>query len=164
VINQQELHEILDYNPDTGEFFWKKKMGSRAMPGQSAGWKTSEGYIEIKIFGRAYKRARLAWLHVHGDWPEPCIDHINRNRSDDRLCNLRPANISQNNWNSKVRKDNNSGCRGVSKHGEKYVARISHEGKPIYIGIFETLSEASEAYTKTANELRGQFIGQITPI
>ena len=87
-ITHEELLKILNYNPETGIFKWKIFMGSRATEGSIAGT-TQAGYRNIRIFGRGYKAAQLAWLYVHGKWPDEQIDHIDRQRSNNKLENLR---------------------------------------------------------------------------
>jgi len=98
-MTQEELHQLLDYNPETGEFFWK--VNSRCIKvGQKAGYVCkTHGYEHIFINKKQYRSHRLAWLYVHGKWPEPEIDHINRVKTDNRIANLREADRSMNNLN-----------------------------------------------------------------
>jgi hypothetical protein len=89
ILAQQQLHEVLDYNPDTGLFFWKQKKQGRRL-NKVAGCAISDGYIIIRFNKKNARAHRLAWVYVYGDIPDGMyIDHINRDRSDNRICNLR---------------------------------------------------------------------------
>lgn len=152
-----KLREVLRYEPETGRFFWTKRIGARAIPGNEAGSLNPTGYIKIKVLGREYPRSRLAWLYVHGEWPEPFIDHINRDRSDDRICNLRVATRGQNNRNTKMRSDNTTGVKGVSIKGGKFLARINFRGKSIYLGCHDCIDTAKEAVRKASLKYHGEY-------
>lgn len=91
-ITYTELHEYLDYEPDTGIFRWKKlpKHTSSIKVGDIAG-SNKDGYWRIQLLGKKYRRGRLAWFYIHGEWPKPTIHHINKIENDDRLSNLIPA-------------------------------------------------------------------------
>jgi hypothetical protein len=95
-LTAERLREILGYDPETGLFTRLVRTG-RIRAGEVAGTAHSRGYRSIVIDGRVYLSHRLAWLYVHGEWPPEQIDHINRNRADNRLVNLRAAKQSQNN-------------------------------------------------------------------
>ena len=82
------LKEILEYNQETGVFTRKKKISSSNI-GDVAGSVESQGYVIISIKNWPFKAHRLAWFYVHGKWPIDCIDHINGNRADNRIENLR---------------------------------------------------------------------------
>lgn len=139
-ITQQQLKEVLDYNETTGEFTWKVTRSNRAKKGKVAGYKNGQGYWCIKVFGAKYLTHRLAWLYVHGEWPEQEIDHINHDRADNRLCNLRPATRKENSRNAGLRSNNTSGKTGVSlvKHSGRWKSSI--EG--IHLGLFDDFGHA----------------------
>lgn len=101
MITQEQLKELLDYDPDTGIFTWKVDRIAIGA-GRKAGWLSPRGYIYITINSRRYLAHRLVWLYAHGFLPSE-LDHINRDASDNRLCNLRVVTGSQNNRN---RRDN----------------------------------------------------------
>jgi hypothetical protein len=101
VLTYGRLRELLDFEPNTGIMRWRVKPNRNIIVGAIAGNKTHAGYWRIKIDGRTYRRGRLAWFCVTGRWPLPEIDHINRKRDDDRICNLREATRSQNQANRK---------------------------------------------------------------
>ena len=159
MITQCELKEVLDYNPDTGVFIWKKTVGNRAVIGSVAGHKNNNGYICIKINRKTYKAHRLAYLYMTGNFPENLIDHINHITDDNRWTNLRDATNSQNQFNKAKHKNNTSGYKGVSwdTRNKKWRAKIKCMNKTIHIGCYTTPQEAAEAYKKKAIELFGEF-------
>lgn len=111
------------------------------------GNKQANGYVYIKIDGKSYMAHRLAWLDVNGEWPEVFVDHINGDRSDNRLINLRAATRELNAQNQRVaQKHNKLGILGVSPYGEKYYACIRVNGKTKYLGLHETPEVAHQAY------------------
>ena len=136
MITQNRLKQILDYDPDTGKFTWLiKKTGIKR---REAGHTRTDGQVTIGINGANYRAHRLVWLYVYGYFPENQIDHINRNPSDNRLCNLREVNQACNMANASKRTDNTSGIRGVATYGPRYpgkwYAMITRFGKNHYLG------------------------------
>jgi hypothetical protein len=151
-LSQEFVKSILDYNSETGEWFWKTKL--------KAGGKCSQGYWRIKIDQKSYKAHRLAWLYAFGKFPQSQIDHVNGNRSDNRLCNLRLASNAENQMNrAKAAVTNNSGFLGVNfnKVVGKFAARIQSNGKRIHIGYFDSPEDASSAYIAKKTELSSFF-------
>jgi hypothetical protein len=147
ILNQAKLKELLDYNPDTGDFTNKVMRSLRAMPGQIAGNLTPRGYIDIVIFGKKYKAHRLAWFYVYGVWPTNNIDHINRSKIDNRIANLRDITQAQNGQNKTIHTNNSSGHTGVMWHKatQRWRARIHVSGKEIYLGQFNDIQSATDA-------------------
>ena len=80
-LTSSRLREVVSYDPDTGIFRRLTKWGSQNI-GDIPGTQSPQGYWYIGIDGRAHPAHRLAWLYVHGSWPNGDIDHINRNRLD----------------------------------------------------------------------------------
>lgn len=144
-LTAQKLRELLDYNPETGVFVWKKTLSSKNLNGKNAGKINSHGYCSIKINYKNYLAHRLAWLFVYDKWPPQFIDHINGNRLDNRICNLRNANYFVNNRNRTM-------AKGFSKVGNKFRARIVVNDKTICLGTFETEQEANLAYLTAKNK------------
>jgi HNH endonuclease/AP2 domain len=151
-LTRARLMELLRYDPETGEFYWRARNGNRA------GGVSGDGYWYIMIDGKSYLAHRLAWLYVHGYFPEE-LDHINRIRSDCRIVNLREATRSQGRMNSSVHRDNRSGFKGVSwdKRADKYRAQIAFRGKNVQLGSFGTAREAAMAYDYVAVRVFKEF-------
>lgn len=153
----------LDYDPETGIFVWKSgdhtpaKMNKLA--GRQAGSFKSHGYIRIVIDKREIYAHRLAWFMTFGRWPVKGIDHINGNSTDNRLCNLREADQSQNMHNSFNRR-NRTGYKNVyfCKDIGKWRAAMQVRRKQVFIGYFQTAEEAFKAYQDKAHSLVGEFV------
>lgn len=157
MITQTELRRLFEYEPNTGRFrrLVKRHHSHQDYPSS----RHSRGYRQITIGGRTYLMHRLVWLYVHGFMPGQ-IDHINGDRTDNRLCNLREVTQSQNNANSARRKDSTSGVKGVyfSRQKNKWAARIKPSGsKRVHLGFFADRNEAANAYAKAAAEHFGQY-------
>ena len=102
ILSQEKLKEVLSYDTDTGNFLWLYDSG-KAKKGEIAGHKNkSMGYILIGISNQKYLAHRLVWLYTYGKLPANTIDHINRNKHDNRLCNLREATHSENMCNTAI--------------------------------------------------------------
>jgi hypothetical protein len=159
VITQMRLKQLFSYDAASGIFTRIATTGPNSRIGQAAGWSGGNGRIYIKIDGASYQAHRLAWLYVHGEFPEADIDHINMDPQDNKISNLRCATRSQNNANKERTQLNKSGFKGVNFHkaSNKFIAQISHQGKKLYLGIFNTPEEASAIYKNRAEKLFGEF-------
>lgn len=153
-LTAEYLRSILHYDPATGIFTWKVRTANQVKAGDVAGSLDGHGYLQIKLQSRHYQAHRLAWLYVYGEWPKLSIDHINRNRADNRISNLRDVSHKQNLQNTSKYSNNTSGHPGVSwnKRDSKWQAQIMHNYKHIYLGYFSILEEAIAA--RKAGELR----------
>ena len=149
-LSANELREKLAYDALTGIFTWKKRASSRVLAGAVAGsFEKCSGYIVLKINGCLYKAHRLAWLYVNGKWPEQLIDHINGQKSDNRICNLRDVSHKGNLCNqTRPHKNGSSGFLGVTCTGKKYVAQIRINGELQKLGTFESGEIAYAAYVE----------------
>jgi hypothetical protein len=158
MITQSELKELLHYDLEKGIFTWKVNR-PKCIKGNIAGTFHVNGYTHIQINRKIYKAHRLVWLYVYGYFPK-FIDHINCDRSDNRICNLREANIYQNNHNAKLSKNNTSGVKGVSWHkkANKWAVTIGVYGKPIYLGLFEDLEFAELVANEARSKYHGEFL------
>ena len=150
-----QLRDRLHYNPTTGIFTWKKtpKHGS-VKAGDCAG-NVNKGYLRIDVNGRSILAHRIAWYFVTGEWPTQDIDHINRNRSDNRFENLRHVSRSANAFNGKLNKLNSSGLKGISfdKSADRWKAYI---GDAIYLGSSKDFFEAC-CLRKSAENVSGNL-------
>jgi len=147
MLTQERLKEVLDYNPETGLFFWKRKINNISN-GNPAGSHQNKGYIQLMIDSRNYLAHRVAWLYMYGEWPKNQIDHINRNKKDNRICNLRDVNNSTNQINIGLRSHNSSGVTGVvksSKPHRPWAAQINRNNKKIFLGYFNTVEDAQRS-------------------
>ena len=157
MLTQARLKELLDYNSETGEFFWRKTLKGHVRANKRAGHLSGDGYWIIGIDGKQYRAHRLAWLYMHGCFPKKELDHKNRNRSNGCIGELREANRGQNRANSKLQKNNRSGFKGVYKDGNSWKAEVKSNGTKIYLGMFKTPEAAHAAYCRVAEKLHGEF-------
>jgi hypothetical protein len=158
-LTAEALRELLAYDPETGEFVWLKSPRNSVPKGAVAGSLNGRGYTCITALGKVYRAHRLAWLHVYGSWPADDIDHINGEPTDNRIANLREATRSQNQANSRIRKDNSSGSKGViwERRRQKWEAQIRVNGKRRHLGYFTCKEEAARAYAAAAKQAFGEF-------
>lgn len=149
MITQQRLKQLFNYDETTGVFTRRVAVGRHGChkAGAIAGTKTSRGYIVIGFDDQRCMAHRLAWLYVHGVLPTTDLDHINRNKSDNRISNLRLVNRSQNMHNVNLRKHNSSGYNGVSWHKprKKWRAYIFIDYRQKHLGLFNTVEDAIAA-------------------
>jgi hypothetical protein len=161
MITAERLKELLSYDPETGLWTWIVDRGPRAHAGNIARSKTSQGYSRIKIDGLDYSSAPLAFLYMTGKWQTDQVDHIDRDRGNNRWANLRLVTSSKNNANRSTRCDNRLGVKGVTYYGrllsKPYCTRIKTDGKTKNLGYFATIEEASAAYIDAANRQFGEF-------
>lgn len=153
-LTAERLRELTEYFPETGLFRWSVSSARRIKVGDVAGCLNGSGYRVIKVDGKNCPAHRLAWLYVHGQWPKADIDHIDRNRSNNRISNLREATRTENNQNTSKRRDNTSGHVGVTwdKVRQRWRVQIRHLGRNIYLGLFIDIKDAVAA--RKAGELK----------
>jgi hypothetical protein len=151
------LNHLFEYDKETGNLIWKiQQRGIRK--GSIAGSVKSHGYLCVGINYKSYRAHRLIFLMHKGYLPKT-IDHINGDRLDNRIENLRAATVGQNQHNRKTNANNTSGYKGVSwnKACKKWLSQIKLEGKRIHLGYFDNVEEAAEAVRKAREELHGDF-------
>jgi hypothetical protein len=143
VISQQELKDLLHYNPLTGLFTWKVSRGGFATKGNVCETLESKGYIQIKIKGVLNMAHRLVYLYLFGFIPEQ-VNHKNGIRNDNRLINLEISNQKHNMRRKFKYKTNKSGVIGVHRRGNKFIGQISNEEmKRLYFAsndLFEVIA------------------------
>jgi hypothetical protein len=152
----ERLHELLDYDPLTGIFRWKRSGGGR-LAGTRAGTMTEKGYTVIGIDDREYRAGRLAWFHYYGEWPRGLIRYIDRHRDNNSLANLKDSTPHEINC-LRQQPLKRRLPRGVKKNGSRFHAEIAHHGKTIYLGSFRTPEEAHECWKQEARRLRADFL------
>ena len=152
-LTQSELKKLLHYDPDTGIFTHKLPRRGVSV-GKEAGYPQPDGYRYVTLLGFRYVSHRLIWLYVYGRLPINQLDHVNRDRSDNRLINLREVTAAENKQNLGISSKNKSGFRGVSfdKNNNLWRASISVNNKPINLGRYPTILEASKAYALAAKK------------
>ncbi len=150
MVTVKRLREILRYDVASGNMFWAVSLNPRAPVGALGGKQSiSQGYRHISIDGVRYKAHHLVWLWFHGVFPTHQIDHINGNKLDNRIENLRDVPQKMNTWNlQRAKKNNKSGFLGVDwkPSHKKWRAQIRVEGKKIQLGLFDTAEAAHIAY------------------
>lgn len=176
--SQEVLRQLLRYEPDTGNLFWRERDQS-FFDGKtrSALWLANnfnvnfagkpalnyldeEGYLRGKIFRSKVFAHRVAYALYHGAAPDE-IDHKNGIKSDNRIDNLREATHAQNNANFASKMGKHSIYRGVTKGARcvRFSASIRdpNEGRRIRLGSFLTQEEAARAYDAAAHRIYGEF-------
>lgn len=141
----ETLRERFDYNPETGEFRWKKKVAQRTKVGDIAGSRDNKGYWTLRVNNVSYLAHRIAWAMHYGEDPYPhIVDHREGVEKGNAIANLRLATKSDNNYNMGLRPNNKSGHRGVHKHGDKWQAQLGSK----YLGIYNCVEDAISARLK----------------
>jgi len=146
-LTQSDLNELFEYKD--GFLYWKPS---------KAGTICGQGYWQTGIQGKYFKNHRLIFLMHHGYLPD-MIDHIDGNRLNNRIENLRPATKSQNSYNSMKKKTNKSGIKGVSWRPDlkKYRARLYANSKCYELGSFENIEDAEKAISEAREKHHGEF-------
>ena len=150
------LTKLLFYNPDTGNLTWQSRPESMFKTNRAwKSWNTryagnaalstlgASGYLHGTIFGKSYSAHRVAWTIFYGRWPECELDHINRDKLDNRIDNLRDVSKSQNMENVGISSRNKSGVVGV--HFYEQTKRWRATYKTEHLGYFLTKDEAVKA-------------------
>jgi len=148
MITQDLLHELFYYKE--GTFYNRFTRSPTAVKDAPCAALSKKGYRRIGINGKYYQASRLIWIYHNGEFPASLqIDHINRNRADDRIENLRLVTQTQNEWNKPH--------KGCSFEKGKWRARIKDHGKQVHLGLFNTEQEAQAAYKAYATKLHGDY-------
>ncbi len=164
------LRQLLDYDPETGALTWKVRGDEYFVDGKydagrrSRRWNSrhagkqafsddGQGYLRGTVVGSNLAGHRVAWALVNGYWPDE-VDHINHDRADNRLANLREVSKGDNLKNRTMFSNNSSGVTGVSWHKQhsKWAAHIRVNGRRITLGVFRDMAEAVAARRKAEVE------------
>lgn len=141
------LRQVLGYDPVAGVLTWR--VGVKGLPVEKhvVKCKNKGGYVVVMVDRVLLRAHRVAWAIHHGRWPDGVIDHLNGDRSDNALCNLRDVTRTLNAQNLRAaRKTNKVGILGVIQRDGRFLARVSANGKTINLGRHNTADEAREAY------------------
>lgn len=152
------LKKYFQYCPHTGDFYrtlLRDRWGNETPIMKKVGTLRDDGYLESMIFNKVYKNHRLAIFYMTGEWPDE-VDHINGDRADNRIVNLRSVSKQENMKNRGRSKNNTSGASGITwfKQTGQWRVRINANGNRISLGLFDTIDEAVAA-RKGAERLLG---------
>ena len=160
----ERLHELLEADFEAGTLTWRFRdslsRGNRVFngkfAGKKAGNKTPHGYFAVQIDTVHLLVHRVIWAMNYGNWPSAQLDHINHQRSDNRICNLREVYHAENLRNQSPNSKNKSGVNGVfwSHKSQKWHAQIKTGGVCYHLGDFQDIEDAKQA-RMVANERFG---------
>jgi hypothetical protein len=158
MLTQERLKQLLRYEPETGLFIWIGSRSNRVANGTVVTCTNTAGYIVVRLDGKLYRAARLAFLYMTGSWPKDEADHKNGITADDRWDNLRDATSQQNKQNRTVRYDNQLLSKGIHQlPSGNFNAHIKHNYQSINLGTFKTLEEAVNARKTAEAKYHGEF-------
>eukprot|EP00919_Chromeraceae_sp_WS-2016_P001409 GHVR01003483.1.p1 GENE.GHVR01003483.1~~GHVR01003483.1.p1 ORF type:complete len:170 (-),score=10.84 GHVR01003483.1:799-1308(-) len=156
-ITADELRQLIDYHPFDGSFQWVESGKGRKFTRKNAGAISDSGccikYVKIRVKRKLYFAHRLAWLWVHGAWPEHQIDHADGDGTNNRLANLREATSRQNLANRSRIRNSQYPYKGIARSGKKWIAQFPKK----YLGTFESPEAAAKEYDRAAIEAYGEF-------
>ena len=153
-LTSKRLHEVLSYDPCSGVFSWNVGRRGTAGPGSVAGTSWGGRYINIRIDGQSHQAHRLAWFYVNNVWPDGDIDHIDGNKKNNRIENLRSVTRTVNQQNiRKAYSGNKCGMLGVYRQKNRWIAEIVVNGIRNRLGSFDTPELAHHAYLNAKREL-----------
>lgn len=164
-IDIETLRQLIWYDPETGKLYWHfRDVSYFSSQTQYKTWNkrfahkeafTADGgigYRQGAVLGVMLKAHRVCWALYYGEWPKKHIDHVNHNRGDNRISNLRSVTISENCRNRSLPKNNCSGHIGISREGRKWKARLKMNRVDYYLGSFDTIEDAICARKKAEKE------------
>ena len=147
MIDQETVKKLFHYDAKSGMLLWRNGNGRNVKPWQEAKSLNNCGYYAVKIQGKDYRVHRIIWLYVNGKFPDRYIDHKNRIRNDNRLCNLRDVNTTDNAQNISLPSHNKSGYIGVSwiKSHNSWTVYVKVDKKNKWLGYYKNLDDAIAA-------------------
>lgn len=175
MISLQYLKEAFDYDPETGELFWKAVRPRHHFAtdraflchqtrdgGKVAGHPMKGGYLAVGVAGKPHLVHRIVYAIYHSI--EPCdlpkiLDHRDCDPSNNKISNLRPATSNENSCNTSLFRTSTTGYKGVGwkKQNKRWFAHIKFDGKKIHLGYFDTPEQARDARAVAANTYHGDF-------
>lgn len=158
MLTAERARELLSYDPESGVLSWRVSRGC-VKAGAPAIGLMGDGYISLGIDGHSFLAHRVIYLMVTGNHPADQIDHRDLDRTNNRWANLRPATFSNNMVNKGIFPTNTSGFKGVDWYPkyQKWRARVSKDGKLIFLGYFDSALAAYEKYCEAARAYHGEF-------
>jgi hypothetical protein len=155
-MNQDQVKHLFEYRD--GELYWKTPTNQKIVKGSKAGCIGVRGYKKIQINGKKYMTHRLVFLYHHGYLPKE-IDHIDNNKSNNNITNLRQASRSENMKNMGLHSKNKSGFKGVSWHkaSNRWIVQLMVGNKKNYFGIYKDLELAALVAQEARNKYHKEF-------
>ena len=155
MLTQDKLHQMFEYKD--GNLYRKISLG-RTKAGDKVGFVDSKGYLSVNINKKCFYLHRIIWMMQYGEMPE-LLDHVDGNRQNNKIENLRLANRFENSHNKQINKNNTSGVKGVYWHrkAKKWAAQITKHNKHYSLGVFETKELAAEFVALAREMLHGKF-------
>lgn len=166
----QNIKDYVEYDETSSTFLkWKKAAGKRGIIGNEAGCLNKiTGYYETRFNRKKYKNHRIIFFLHHGYCPD-ILDHIDNNRQNNNIYNLREASISQNNHNSRIPKNNTTGVKGLSimktknyPELEYWKLQIKNNGKLVFQEIYKLIEKTKDECRIILEEKRKELHGQFS--
>lgn len=150
-MNYNDAWNNFKYYPKTGEIFNKTKR-MKALKGERAEYRDAAGYLALSFRNKTYRAHRVAWFLYYGVWPKE-IDHINQNKADNRIGNIRDVSHQENGKNIKISSLSKTGIMGVCwyEKSNKWRAYITIDQKQKHLGLFDNLLDAGAARKAAEN-------------
>ncbi|ELY4545837.1 HNH endonuclease [Cronobacter sakazakii] len=161
-LSEEIVRHFFSYEEETGILYCKSPFGSKR-PGDILGVKTDTGYLRVFFKGKNVRVHRIIWVLKHGEIPPSfVVDHIDGDKLNNRISNLRLCTQNQNTLNRRMHSNNSSGLKGVyfndsPRNRKKWIAQITVEKKKIRLGRFKTKEEAHKAYVAASRQYHGEF-------
>lgn len=154
----EDLKRQMRYEPDTGKLFWLVSKKGVTAGRQVSPRPTTDGYMQCVFNGQHYYQHVLIWFYQTGEWPKDCVDHINRNRADNRWVNLREATHTENLYNSPCFSSRSkSGYKNIVETAYGWTVTTRIKRKITNFGTYKTLDEAVEVAKRVRDEHHGEF-------
>lgn len=155
-MTQEEMHSLFEYK--NGGLYWKKRLSNRVKVGDRVGSLRRDGYRYVNVNNKTYLEHRIVYQMFSGEHPQE-VDHINGVRTDNRFENLRSVTRNQNRQNSRLRRDNTSGVKNVSRETrtQKWQVQLGVDGRIMHFGYFEDLELAALVAYEAREKYHGKF-------